>query len=316
MELFQCFSSSKVIVMKLMRFVPLIISVVLISCHGDNHRRREFAYPKPAPDSIPLIFLPELVSTDSFDFNAAFSPDGSSFYFSRRMNKQSDIFVTNFRNGKWTTPEAAPFNTSDYSEADPAFDDQGRIYFISNRPRDPSDTFPDYDIWYAFPGPDRGWNAAQLLDVVNSDSSEFYISVSENGNLYFASNRAGGYGEEDIYVSKILGGEYSEPENLGSIINTSKSEYDPGISPDEKFIVFTSSNREDSFGGGDLYASNRNGKTDDWKKVIHLDSTVNTKSREFCSYFSSDSKYFFFTSNGDVKWITIKSIRQQKERLI
>jgi hypothetical protein len=91
------------------------------------------------------------------------------------------------------------------------------------------------------------------------------------------------------------------------------SEYDPGISMDEKIIVFSSSARVDTFGGADLYASVIDEKKGEWQQVVHLTAKFNTVSREFCSYFSSDSKYFFYSSEGDVKWINANAIRQQIE---
>jgi Tol biopolymer transport system component len=291
---------------------PLFSAIALITCQREGKRHSDVVYPAPLPDSTSLVFLPGLVSTDSFDFNSAFTTDGRSYYFSRRTSKRSDIFVVNLKDAVWSTPLAVTFNTSAYSEADPAFDNEGRIYFISNRPRDSYDTLLDYDIWYALPKPNGGWEAPELLNIVNSDSSEFYISFSRDGSLYFASSRAGGFGEEDIYVSRRVNGKYSVPENLGPTINSTKSEYDPGISPDEKYIVFTSSNRHGTFGGGDLYGAMKN-SGNEWSRVVHLDGHVNTVSREFCSFFSPDSKFFFYSSDGDVKWTPVNLIKRQIE---
>jgi Tol biopolymer transport system component len=217
-----------------------------------------------------------------------------------------------YHNGvSWAEPVPAAFTGGPkYAEADPAFGPDGRLYFISNRPRDQSDTFPDYDIWYVKPLPDAHWSEPENMSSLNSDSSEFYISFAENGNLYFASSRKGGFGEEDIYVSRLVKGKYTTPENLGPAVNTQKSEYDPGISPKENMIVFASSNRGESFGGADLYCSTT-GAGKKWLPAIHLGNTFNTKTREFCPYFSPDSKYFFFSSEGDVKWISLKSLQKQ-----
>lgn len=286
----------------------LMLAVVLVSC-GMDRQKTEISYPGPLPDSVSRIFLPGVVSTDSFDFNSAFSPDGKAYYFSRRSDKQSDIFVTRLKEGQWSQAEQVSFNTREYSEADPAFDAEGKMFFISDRPKADADSVRDYDIWYTTLQSSGRWSEPELLTIVNTDSSEFYISFSQSGNLYFASGRAGGFGEEDLYVSRLSEGKYQQPENLGSTINTIHPEYDPGISADEKIIAFTSSGREDTVGGADLYAAFRN--EDKWNNAKHLSKTINTPSREFCSYFSFDSKYFFYSSEGDVKWIEVKSIVQQ-----
>ena len=271
-------------------------------------------YPKPFPDSTALTFLPDLVSKDSLDFNASFSPHGKSFYFSRSKNRQSKIYVSHHDGVSWTEPVLASFiGGTQYAEADPTFGPDGRLYFISNRPKNQLDSLRDYDIWFITPLTNGAWSAPENLTSINSDSSEFYISFSENGNLYFASSRKGGFGEEDIYVSRWKNGQYTKPENLGAAINSTKSEYDPSISAKEDLIVFTSSNREDSFGGADLYCSRLN-DSKQWLQAVNLGKKFNTKTREFCPYFSPDSKYFFFSSEGDVKWVGIEYLKKQTDK--
>jgi hypothetical protein len=170
-------------------------------------------YPEPLPDSIALTFLANIVSGDSLDFNACFSPDGKSFYFSRSKNRRSKIYVSNHDGTNWTEPVLASFTgTEQYAEADPVFSPDGKLYFISNRPVSSSDSLKDYDIWFVTLQANGTWSQAENLVSVNSDSSEYYISFSKNGNLYFASSRKGGYGEEDIYVSNRVKGQFAKPK--------------------------------------------------------------------------------------------------------
>jgi Tol biopolymer transport system component len=249
--------------------------------------------------------LQGLVSKDSVDFGAAFSRDGKSFYFSRSENKRSNIFVSRYEGAAWTNPVMLPFNAENYSTADPAFSQDGMLYFISNRPKDLSDTLKDYDIWQVRPLSNGQWAAPENVTQINSDSNEYYISFSRNGNLYFSSSRKGGYGEEDIYVSRFVKRQYTTPENLGKMINTEHSEYDPGISAKEDMIVFASSGRQDALGKADLYYSKKeNG--DSWGTVQTMGVKINTATREYCPYFSPDGSWFFFSSEGDVKWIDTK----------
>ncbi|HKO81321.1 MAG TPA: hypothetical protein VJU78_13035 [Chitinophagaceae bacterium] len=304
-------------------FLTLVLTGLLHSCIFSLHSQAQqkekpiinIPYPQPFPDSMAIVFLPNLVSKDSLDFNACFSPDGKSFYFSRSKKKQSKIYVSHHDGVNWTEPVLASFTgATRYAEADPAFGPDGKLYFISNRPKNHLDSLPDYDIWFITPLSDGAWSAPENLASINSDSSEFYISFSKNGNLYFASSREGGFGEEDIYVSQWKNGQYTKPENLGAAVNTKKSEYDPCISAKEDLIIFTSSNRGDSFGGADLYCSKRN-NDNQWLGAVNLGKSFNTKTREFCPYFSPDSKYFFFSSEGDVKWAGIDFFKKQTEKL-
>lgn len=301
---------------------PLIILTILFLtgfAFGQSPKRGVqdpvIPYPLPLPGSAQKTFLPGLVSKDTVDFGSAFSPDGRSFYFARSENNRSHIYVTHHDGKSWTEPIVVQFIAGDYADADPAFAPDGKLYFISTRPKDQMDKLPDYDIWFVTPLGDGRWSEPENLEDINSDSNEFYISFSKNGNLYFASSREGGFGEEDIYVSRLVDNRYSAPQNLGSAINSEKSEYDPGISADESLIVFTSSDRKDSFGGADLYASklDRNIK---WTGSVNLGGNYNSKSREYCSYFSPDSKYFFYSSEGDVRWADAQVLKVQIDKLL
>jgi Tol biopolymer transport system component len=290
----------------------LVLSIypVLFSCSNDKAEIVAIHYPSPRPDSVAMPFLPGMVSTDSVDFGSAFSPDGKSFYFSRSINKQSDIYVTRYNGTVWLTPELTNFSDAKYAEADPAFDRQGKLYFISTRPKNGADTLLDYDIWYVTPTPDGNWSAPQNLADINSDSNEYYVSFANDKDLYFSSSRAGGFGEEDVYVSRWKENRYSTAENIGPGINSARSEYDPFISPDEDFLIFTASNRNDTFGGGDLYCSSADGYNT-WSTAKNLGRSFNTSSREYCAYLSPDSKFFFFTREKDVKWINADVLRKQ-----
>jgi hypothetical protein len=284
--------------------------LVLLSCETKDRLQGErIVYPEPRPDSGSMIFLPGVVSSDSIDFGSAFSPDGRSFYFARTIDKRSGLYVSKHNGTVWTAPVRVPFANINYAEADPAFSPDGKLFFISTRPKNESDTLTDYDIWFATLQNDGSWSHPENAIEINSDSAEYYISFSDNGNVYFASSRAGGFGQEDLYMSKRVNGNYSAPENLGASLNTKFSEYDPFVSRKESFIIFTSSGRQDGFGKGDLYLSSI-GDSAGWSDAYNLGGEVNTRAREYCPYITPDEKYFFFTSDGDIKWMALQSLKE------
>lgn len=283
----------------------VMAAVVAARCTRQPEHNSFIDYPRPRPDSAALPFLPGIVSSDSLDFNAAFSPDGKHFYFSRSSKGNWLIYVTSFIDGSWSKPVLASFNEIGYSQADPFITSDGALYFISNRPRDVSDTIPDYDIWVTHPQPGGSWSKPENLERINSDSTEYYVSLSRNGNLYFASNRSGVVGSHDIYVSRYVDGAYTTPENLGPSINSEAMEHDPMIAPDEQFLIFTSVDRADSYGNGDLYYSLRD-VDGSWMIAKNMGSEFNTDSYEYCSYITPDNQYLFYSTNYDVKWISTR----------
>jgi Tol biopolymer transport system component len=282
----------------------MVITLLLVQCSRDR-TQFSISYPKPLPDSIALPFLPGIVTGDSLDFNSAFSRDGKRFYFARSVKGKWRIFMSEFVNGAWRQLVLAPFTEAEYSQADPFITADGTLYYISNRPRNAEDTIPDYDIWYIRPQSDGSWSKPVNVEAVNSDSTEYFVSLADNGNLYFASNRTGTIGSHDIYVSKYVNGGYSTPENLGAKINSPQMEHDPVISPDEQFLIFTSVDRTDTFGSADLYYSLHN---DDgtWTPAKNMGDKFNTDTYEYCSYLTPDGQYLFYSTDYDVKWISTK----------
>jgi hypothetical protein len=254
-------------------------------------------------DEVTKSFLPGIVSTDSTDFNAAFSPDGKSFYFSRSISKRTRIFAIRKTANTWSVPSEVSFSTTRYSDADPAFSPAGELYFISNRPRNEQDTIRDYDIWKVIPKGDDQWSQPFNVRDLNSEKDEYYISFTKNGDAYFASSRDGGFGEEDIYASEKTQKGFASPVNLGEAINTIHSEYDPFITSDGSGLIFTSSGRKDSFGKADLYWSVKT--KNKWMGVNHFGEEINSPTRDYCPYIPADSKYFFFSSERDVKFVDL-----------
>jgi Tol biopolymer transport system component len=81
-----------------------------------------------------------------------------------------------------------------------------------------------------------------------------------------------------------------------SQINTAANDYDPCISPDESFLIFTADGRKDIFGGIDLYISFRL-EDGSWSTPKNMGEKINSSRHDVCPYISPDGKYFFFTSN-------------------
>lgn len=125
--------------------------------------------------------------------------------------------------------------------------------------------------------------------------------VSPDGRkLYFSSNKSGGYGGYDLYVSNLrVDGTLEAPQNLGSTINTAKDEKYPSLSFDGKKLYF-SSNGHKTIGGLDvLYSKIIRGE---FKKPLNLGNTINTPSDEVAFYLSKNNKTGYVSSNPNGKF--------------
>lgn len=146
------------------------------------------------------------------------------------------------------------------------------------------------------------WSAPDNLGpVVNSASNEQGPTLSKNGlSLYFSSNRPGGAGLGDLYVSHRNSEEeeWGPPINLGAIVNSTQDEATPNLSRDEHWLYF-SSRRPGSLPNAngvisfDIWVSYREHVHDDldWQAPVHLGTTVNSPSFD---------QYPFFLYNDDV----------------
>lgn len=152
------------------------------------------------------------------------SPDGKYLFFTGcnwpNGLGSCDIYVSKKENGKWQTPHnlGAPINSRGW-ESQPAISADGRtLYFVSNKPGG----YGGYDIYKSLLLPDGQWSAPQNLGPqINTafDESAPYIHA-DGQTLYFASNGWPGYGQKDIYSSKIDSlGNWGIPKNLGQPIN-------------------------------------------------------------------------------------------------
>jgi hypothetical protein len=255
------------------------------------------------------LFAPKLISTDQSEIGSVFSPDHDEFYFTTWTREiGTKIMVVRQVDGVWTAPEIASFSNHP-SDVDVAISIDGtKIFFGSRRTRsgEVEDWQDGFDIWYAN-RTETGWGKEESLGpVVNSGKSQVYPTVTRNGTLYFQAVRGEGFGKADIYRSRLVGGVYQIPENLGPIINSEHYEGDVYVAPDESYMIVSIYGREDGFGDGDLYVSFRNPDSA-WSPPKNMGPGINSDKRDFCPMVTPDGKYLFFSSKrlgvGDIFWV-------------
>jgi len=269
------------------------------------------------PDSIPVMFAVGIISSIwGLHSSLAFSPDGNEVYWSPMIEipgqtySEGGIWYMKRVNNRWTPPEPAPFS-SIYggNDGEPFFSPDGkRIYFNSDRPNPLQKNEGKENIWYV-ERTTKGWSEATPVDqVINQMSMHWQFSVDKKGNIYFASDNAGGFGMQDIYCSKFIDGKYQKPENLGDRINTDKGDMTPYISPDGDYLIYCR--------GLELYISFKE-KDGTWGSAKSLGSPVNT-GFELCPIVTPDGKYLIFLSGREGEshpfWVSAKIIGELRPK--
>lgn len=142
------------------------------------------------------------------------------------------------------------------------------------------------------------WEDLRPLDEINTpDYWESQPSISADGNaLFFVSDRPGGFGGYDIYVSyRQEDGKWSKPVNAGKNINTPANEKSPFIHSDSQTLYFSSQGWP-GLGGYDIFYS-RLKPDGTWEKPQNIGYPINTREDDAGFFVSFDGKYGFFVSN-------------------
>lgn len=146
-------------------------------------------------------------------------------------------------------------------------------------------------------GADR-WKDVEKLPFCSSNNNFMHPAVSPDGKLlFFASNRAGGFGGTDLWVSeRNRGGEWGKPENLGAAVNTSVNEGFPFVGADGK--LYFCSKGHPGYGGFDIFLTEKdvNGS---WLPATNLGKPVNTPLDDISIYVAPDRRSGMFTSSRD-----------------
>ena len=257
--------------------------------------------------SAPINLGPTVNST-FLERGPAISRDRLSLYFSSTRPGGvggEDIYVSQreTRDGEWGPPvNLGPIINTSFNESVPAFSRDGHLlFFTSTRP---DGSFGAVDIWVSrreHPHDDFGWQPPENLGAgVNStftDAGPNYFLNDEVGVplLYFNSNRPGGPGTSNLYVSEQTADGSFGPAvlvvELSSVGDTNRS----SIRHDGREIFFGSS-RPGSINASDLWAATRDSVFDAWSAPINLGSTLNTGPLDVQPYISSDRETLFFAS--------------------
>jgi len=157
------------------------------------------------------------------------------------------------------------------------------------------------DIWVCkrASGGDK-WGAPENLGpLVNSSGMDSGACVSADGlELYFCSNRPGGYGKTDLYVARraTRTSPWEASTNLGPLVNTAQGEGGPAVSPDGLELYFSSA-RPGGYGKNDAYVSTRATRNDPWGTPVNLGPAVNSPGSDDVRSLSPDGLVMVFGSD-------------------
>jgi len=150
------------------------------------------------------------------------------------------------------------------------------------------------------------WEAPTNLGAPVNTSYVDGGSVSSDGlELYFGSDRPGGYGGLDFYVSKraTRNDPWGPAVNLGPAVNSPGDESTPVLSPDGLLLVFANGTRPGGYGSGDLWMTRRASRSGDWEPPVNLGPMVNGPNFEFLPCFAPDGSALYIDRGDNSTYI-------------
>jgi WD40 repeat protein len=134
------------------------------------------------------------------------------------------------------------------------------------------------------------WNARSGVSLA---TLALLVACSPDGPLA----PSGGLNADAAAAAGFAWSDWSPPDNLGAVINSTASDQHPAISKDGLSLYFASS-RPGGFGGLDIYVSRRASLDDPWTAPVNLGPNINSAGNEIAPAFSPDGHHLYFHTNG------------------
>lgn len=257
--------------------------------------------------NIRIRNLGATINTPAHDYCPLITADGKTLFFtSRRAGSMGgrkdasgqfyeDIYTAQLTDGVWSRAMnmQAPVN-SGMQDATVGLSTDGNEMVIYRASNDQ----PDGNLYFTERAQGVWSEPRRMTDHINSKAHEPSATIAPNGSeIYFTSNRQGGFGGRDLYrIRRLPNGEWSLPLNLGPNINTPYDEDAPFLHSDGTTLFF-SSNGHNTMGGFDVFkATLLNPDMNVWNKPENMGPPLNTVNDDIYFCLSADGHTGYFSS--------------------
>lgn len=254
------------------------------------------------PDHVKIENLGANINSSYADYAPVLTADQKTLIFTSRRKETTggkmddlgnyfeDIYMSNKTSTGWDKAVGIgpPINT-EFNEATVGISPDGQTILIYK------DDNGDGNIYSTTLSGDVWGTPVKLNDNINSKYWEPSAYISADGStMYFISNRPGGYGGRDMYMSKLVDGDWGKAVNMGPTINTPYDEDSPFIHADGVTLSF-SSNGHNTMGGFDIFTSIM-APDGTWPEPVNAGYPINTTDDDVFYLVTPNSKKAYFTS--------------------
>ena len=285
-----------------MRCLPAPVSVTFAllaaGCNSSAPEDSSAILGQQPPGMTPELFAPGLVSTDDLEALPAISPDMRDFYFIRQGSDTAPGYrIVSYREEEIVETEMEEIAGSGEVFISP----DGKTMHLGNLYKEQSG---------------EGWSDSISLGAPYDQIDIMRLTSSASGTYVFDERDEIG----TIRYSRIVDGRREEPIAFPAQINSGTFTAHPFIAPDESYLIWDSE-REDGYGGADLYISFR-AKDGSWGPAINMGENINSAQDDIFGSVTSDGKYFIFSrinlteqpedSTANVYWVDAEALNRLK----
>jgi len=263
--------------------VGFVVAIVL----GGGTAKADFIFGEPT-------LFDEPVNSTGIEYFDCISADGLEVYIEKPVSggiasRNWDIYMSTREtiNDPWSVPvSVGPTIHKGYVGGYASLsNDNLELYFSSTRPGG----YGLQDIWVTTRDSKVGdWgDPVNLGPPINTSSGDLTPWITQDGlELYFSSDRPGGYGAVDIWVATRTSRNdaWNDPVNLGPLVNATAGDYYPCLSPDGLLLFFSDYDnpsfgfRPGGHGQSDMWMTRRKSTADPWEPPVNLGPDMNTNS--------------------------------------
>lgn len=292
--------------------VPDYFSVDAVAITDSNYPIiADIVKPELLASGLDIERLDKNVNSEYNDYNALLSPDGKTMYFSRQNHPENiggikdreDIWYSELgTDGKWqlaknagpTINNAYPNFVNAVTMATP--DGQAVLLVLGNKYKDNGSMTAGVSVSNNIGGK---WSKPKSLEIKNdynySDKAHYFLSNTQKV-MILSVDREDTHGGRDLYVSfSQSDSTWSEPLNLGAVVNTSGDDGTPFLASDDKTLYY-SSNGFSGYGAQDIYVTKRLDDTwTNWSEPQNMGPEINSKNDDMFFNIPSTSEYAYFS---------------------
>lgn len=243
--------------------------------------------------------LPKEINAFDMQYFPVLTVDESKIIYTKRNSNSpssdEDIFISTRINGEWIPSQSISraINTPLNEGACTISADGRTLIFTACEGRK---SYGSCDLYISYRNGNNWTTPENLGETVNSKYWDSQPALSADGRtLYFSSNRPGGEGKRDLWVTSRTADGWSEPTNLGKPVNTPKDETTPFIHVNGQSL-FYSSDGHYGFGGLDLFVTQ---KTKNWCEPRNLGYPINTMNDEISLFINALGTNGYYASEND-----------------